>query len=61
MYLKNILKIINNYFQVYELKLRGYSFSILDNAFLSHRGFQTTKNYPNYRKVQIQVIEFVIN
>ncbi|CAL4108629.1 unnamed protein product, partial [Meganyctiphanes norvegica] len=41
--------------QVYELAKRGYSFKMLDNAFLTHRGFQTTENYENHRWAQIEI------
>lgn len=40
--------------QVYELHQRGYSFRMLDEPFLSHLGFQNTKNYPTYRIREIK-------
>ncbi|XP_066976549.1 beta-1,4-glucuronyltransferase 1-like isoform X2 [Macrobrachium rosenbergii] len=40
--------------QVYELHRRRYKFHVLDNAFLTHRGFQTTKEYTSLRKSQIE-------
>lgn len=38
--------------QVYELHLRGFRFSVLDEAFLTHSGFQTAA-YPSWRYAQI--------
>ena len=40
--------------QIYELDKRGYKFSVLDSAFLTHRGFQTTETYPPSRHAQIE-------
>ena len=51
----NLSNIILLFFQIYELKMRGYTFKVLDNAFLSHRGFQTSTNYTDYRRAQIKV------
>ncbi|KAK7076097.1 hypothetical protein SK128_000109 [Halocaridina rubra] len=41
--------------QVYELHRRGYSFQVIDQAFLTHRGFQTTKSYQTSRYAQIEI------
>lgn len=41
--------------QVYELYRRGYSFQVLDQAFLTHRGFQTTSSYQPSRYAQIEI------
>ncbi|XP_071514174.1 beta-1,4-glucuronyltransferase 1-like [Panulirus ornatus] len=41
--------------QVYELHCRGYHFQVLDRAFLTHRGFQTTSTYPPSRYAQIEI------
>ncbi|XP_042877312.1 beta-1,4-glucuronyltransferase 1-like isoform X1 [Penaeus japonicus] len=41
--------------QVYELHRRGYKFQVLDRAFLTHRGFQTTTNYSTLRYAQIEI------
>ncbi|CAL4128657.1 unnamed protein product, partial [Meganyctiphanes norvegica] len=38
--------------QVYEMHMSGYQWKVLTNAFLCHRGFQTTKNYSQQRKKQ---------
>lgn len=41
--------------QVYELHCRGYKFQVLDQAFLTHRGFQTTASYTPTRFAQIEI------
>ncbi|XP_069955533.1 beta-1,4-glucuronyltransferase 1 isoform X2 [Cherax quadricarinatus] len=41
--------------QVYELHCRGYQFRVLDKAFLTHRGFQTTTSYTPTRFAQIEI------
>ncbi|XP_045133174.1 beta-1,4-glucuronyltransferase 1-like isoform X2 [Portunus trituberculatus] len=41
--------------QVYELHVRGYHFSVLDEPFLTHLGFQTTASYPTSRFAQIEI------
>jgi len=38
--------------QVYEMYVAGYSFQVLNNAFTSHRGFQTLKTRPAWRARQ---------
>ncbi|CAL4129045.1 unnamed protein product [Meganyctiphanes norvegica] len=39
--------------QVYEMELNGYKWKMLTNAFLCHRGFQTTGSYSSQRRSQI--------
>ncbi|XP_064118757.1 beta-1,4-glucuronyltransferase 1-like [Macrobrachium nipponense] len=41
--------------QVYELHRRGFTFQVLDQAFLTHRGFQTTSSYQPSRFAQIEI------
>ncbi|KAG7170468.1 Beta-1-4-glucuronyltransferase 1-like 3, partial [Homarus americanus] len=41
--------------QVYEMHCRGFQFHVLDKAFLTHRDFQTTSNYPPTRLAQIEI------
>jgi len=38
--------------QVYEMYVAGYSFHVLNNAFTSHRGFQTASTRPQWRAKQ---------
>ena len=40
------------YTQAFEMYLAGYHFVVLDNVFLSHRGFQSIKNRPEWRAKQ---------
>ncbi|XP_046389794.1 beta-1,4-glucuronyltransferase 1-like isoform X1 [Ischnura elegans] len=40
--------------QAYEMVLRGYTFEVLDNAFLVHWGFQEFKQRPKWRTKQVQ-------
>ncbi|KAA0203963.1 hypothetical protein HAZT_HAZT003900 [Hyalella azteca] len=39
--------------QVYEMRLAGYSWLMLDGAFLTHRGFQTKRTHTKTRRKQI--------
>ncbi|XP_076040898.1 beta-1,4-glucuronyltransferase 1-like [Oratosquilla oratoria] len=41
--------------QVYEMHLDGYTWHMLNNAFLNHRGFQTNQTYSKARWKQIQI------
>ncbi|XP_050694302.1 beta-1,4-glucuronyltransferase 1-like isoform X2 [Eriocheir sinensis] len=41
--------------QVYELHVRGFRFFVLDEAFLTHSGFQTTATYAPSRYAQIEI------
>ena len=38
--------------QVYEMYVAGYTFLVLNNAFTSHRGFQSVKSRPEWRARQ---------
>ncbi|KAF2367103.1 hypothetical protein FHG87_002158, partial [Trinorchestia longiramus] len=39
--------------QVYEMRFAGYSWMMLDGAFLTHRGFQTKRSHSKIRRKQI--------
>ncbi|KAK3863879.1 hypothetical protein Pcinc_030382 [Petrolisthes cinctipes] len=41
--------------QVYQLRVLGYEFQMLDEAFLTHSGFQTTRSYTPTRHAQIEI------